>query len=134
MNFKRQFKAISGVNYAPQGIIMSLSSKIIPKGEHRRDDRVLSRIPVTVELQGRKVAGKIVDISRTGLRFAVEQVFVPAVGATITIRCAQIGAIEGTVRWRRNGELGVSFGVNTNSVAKVMSYFRQVHPEIAHRL
>lgn len=109
----------------------------IPKGEHRRAMRVNSRVLVTVELQGnpeRKVEGKILDISKTGLRVEVQQIFIPPVGATIIVRCAQIGAIEGTVRWANGGKIGVSFGLNSNSVAKVMSYFRQVHPEIVNRL
>lgn len=91
-------------------------------------------MPVTVELHGRQVEGKIVDISKTGLRLEIIQVFMPPVGATVIIRCSQIGAIEGVVRWLRNGKVGVSFGLNSNSVAKVMSYFRQVHPELVHRL
>jgi hypothetical protein len=92
---------------------------------------------VTVELQanpGRKVEGKILDISKTGMRVEVQQIFIPPIGATIIIRCAQIGAIEGSVRWSNNSKIGISFGLNSNSVAKVMSYFRQVHPEIVNRL
>jgi hypothetical protein len=112
---------------------MQTSSQTIPKGEHRRAMRVNSRVSVTVELQGRQVEGKILDISTSGLRLEVMQVFIPPVGATLIIRCSQIGAIEGVVRWLKNGKIGVSFGLNSNSVAKVMSYFRQVHPEIVNR-
>ncbi|TLX16162.1 PilZ domain-containing protein [Rhizobium sp. MHM7A] len=114
---------------------MQASSQVaIPKGEHRRAVRINSRVLVTVELQGRRVEGKILDISKTGLRLEVREIFIPPVGATLIIRCAQIGAIEGSVRWIKNGKIGVSFGLNSNSVAKVMSYFRQVHPEIFNKL
>jgi hypothetical protein len=109
----------------------------VPKGEHRRAMRINSRVLVTVELQanpGRKAEGKILDISKTGLRLEILQIFMPPVGATLIIRCPQIGAIEGSVRWIKNDKIGVSFGLNTNSVAKVMSYFRQVHPEIVNKL
>jgi len=74
------------------------------------------------------------DISKTGLRLEIMQVFIPPVGAILTVRCSQIGAIEGVVRWIRHGQIGVSFGLNSNSVAKVLSYIRQVHPELAGRL
>ena len=99
--------------------------------------RVNSRVLVRVELQSspdRKVEGRILDISKTELRVEVQQIFIPPVAVTIIVRCAQIGAIESIVRWASSGKIGVSFGIHSNSVAKVMSYFRQVHPEIVNRL
>lgn len=80
------------------------------------------------------MTGKVFDISRTGLCLDIEQIFMPPMGAVITISCKQIGVIEGHVRWQRNGRIGVSFGNNSNSTAKVISYFRHVHPEAMGRL
>ena len=53
-----------------------------------------------------------------------------ASGSKVRIEAENLGLLEGIIRWKHNGRVGIQFDVNSNARAQVSSYFRFFHKEI----
>ncbi|TQX91351.1 PilZ domain-containing protein [Rhizobium sp. rho-13.1] len=89
-----------------------------------------ARLVGSVRYLNRETEGRIVDLSPTGLALDLGGAFLGAAGSKVRIDCEEIGTIEGTVRWMRNGRIGVEFNRSSNAAAQVSSYFRFFHKDI----
>ncbi len=101
-----------------------VSGQVIARGEHRRAERHRSSINVAVMYQGRRVEGRLFDISRTGLCIQMKEAFFASAGAVITVKSEELGALECIIRWRKDSRVGAVFGMSSNTIAKVDHYFR----------
>lgn len=102
-----------------------LAAKLSPDG--RRTQRIRCHIRGTMDFMGQKLDLRIIDISRTGMALKLEGWIDVKRGATVAIRCAELGHIEASVRWYRAGKMGVEFEKNSNTVAQITAYFRNFH-------
>ncbi len=89
-----------------------------------------TRLIGSVRYLNRETEGRVVDLSATGIALDLAGSFLGGVGSRVRIDCENLGAIEGTVRWMRNGRIGVEFSRNSNAAAQVSSYFRFFHKDI----
>jgi len=102
-----------------------LAAKLSADG--RRTQRIRCHIRGTLEFMGQRLDVRILDISRTGMAIKLEGWIEAKRGATIAVRCTELGHIEGTVRWYRAGKMGLEFEQTSNSVAQITAYFRNFH-------
>ncbi|MFN3636471.1 MAG: PilZ domain-containing protein [Rhizobium rhizophilum] len=102
-----------------------LSANLNPDG--RRTQRMRCHIRGTLEFLGKRLDVRILDISRTGMALQLEGWIEAKRGATVIVRCAELGHIESTVRWYRAGKMGLEFEQTTNTVAQITAYFRNFH-------
>lgn len=98
--------------------------------ESRRARRYRSKIEVSVDYKGRKIPGRLYDLSESGLALTLDQAFFGPPGTEIVIQAKEIGYINGIVRWTRDKRVGVSFNQSSASVAQVKAYFRFFHKDI----
>lgn len=100
------------------------------KMKTRGADRKNTRIQGKVRYFNQTVEGRIMDLSPKGLAVDLGgRAFHAADGSPIRIESDELGILEGTVKWRRSGRLGIQFHVNSNAWAQVSSYFRFFHKE-----
>lgn len=97
--------------------------------EVRKAPRSRCRIASKVRYFQQEAAGRIIDISRTGLAIELSTGLNAGAGSTVAIETAEIGLLEGIVRWNYSGRLGIMFRPNSNAAAKVDAYFRNFHRE-----
>ena len=95
----------------------------------RNAERQKTRIFGTVKYYNQSMEGRVVDLSATGLALELNGPFHAADGSPVKIESKEFGILEGTVKWRRSGRLGVQFKVNSNALAQVSSYFRFFHKD-----
>ncbi|MBC2773929.1 PilZ domain-containing protein [Rhizobium sp. AQ_MP] len=93
----------------------------------RRSQRIRCRIRATLQFMGQTLDIRILDISRTGMALQLEGWIEAKRGATVVIRCPELGHIEGSVRWYRAGKMGLEFEQTSNTVAQITAYFRHFH-------
>lgn len=98
--------------------------------DSRRAKRFRSKVAVEVEFNKRKIPGRIFDLSMSGMSISVDRILLAPVGSKIIIKSAEIGMIDGVVRWSRENRLGVQFSDSTASVAQVAAYFRFFHKDM----
>ena len=92
----------------------------------RRHTRMIG----SVKYLNRETEGRIVDLSPDGIALDLAGSFLGAAGSKVRIESDNLGAIEGTVRWMRNGRIGVAFSRNSNASAQVAAYFRFFHRNV----
>jgi hypothetical protein len=102
-----------------------LAAKLSPDG--RRTQRIRCHLRGTLEFMGQKLDVRVIDISRTGMALKLEGWIEAKRGATVAVRCAELGHIEGAVRWYRAGKMGLEFEQTSNTVAQITAYFRNFH-------
>ena len=102
-----------------------LAAKLNPDG--RQSQRIRCHIRGTLEFLGQRLDVRILDISRTGMALHLEGWIEARRGATVSVRSAELGHIECTVRWYRAGKMGLEFEQTTNTVAQITAYFRNFH-------
>lgn len=83
-----------------------------------------------VKYLNRETLGRIVDLSAAGIALDLNGAFFGAAGSKVRVECDELGALEGTVRWLRNGRVGVEFSRTSNASALVTAYFRFFHKEV----
>jgi hypothetical protein len=96
------------------------------RGTVRRHTRLVG----SVKYLNRETEARVVDLSPTGIALDLAGSFIGGVGSKVRIEADDLGAIEGTVRWLRNGRMGVEFARNSNASAQVASYFRFFHKDV----
>lgn len=96
------------------------------RSEVRRHTRMIGN----VKYLNRETEGRVVDLSPTGIALDLAGAFLGAPGSKVRIESDDLGAIEGTVRWMRNGRIGVEFSRNSNAAAQVAAYFRFFHKDV----
>lgn len=89
-----------------------------------------TRLIGSVRYLNRETEARVVDLSATGIALDLAGSFLGAAGSRVRIDCDDLGAIEGTVRWMRDGRIGVEFTRNSNAAAQVSSYFRFFHKDV----
>jgi hypothetical protein len=92
--------------------------------------RLRCRIFGKVKYLNHETNSRIVDLSETGVALDLAGPFYGAAGSKVRIDCEDLGSLEGTVRWSRDGRIGVEFNRNSNASAQVASYFRFFHKEV----
>jgi PilZ domain len=107
------------------GSVMQNNLNMKVRNEVRRHTRLIG----SVRYLNRETEGRVVDLSPTGIALDLAGAFLGAAGSKVRIESDNLGAIEGTVRWMRNGRIGVEFGRNSNAAAQVAAYFRFFHQE-----
>ncbi|MCJ9674269.1 MULTISPECIES: PilZ domain-containing protein [unclassified Neorhizobium] len=96
----------------------------------RSAERKKTRILGTVKYFNQAVEGRVTNLSATGMALDLGgRVFHAADGSQVRVESQEFGILEGTVKWRRSGRLGVQFSINSNAVAQVSSYFRFFHKD-----
>ncbi len=93
----------------------------------RRGERQKTRIFGTVSYVNERAVGRVVDLSESGMALDLSGPFHAANGSKVSVASEEFGVLEGTVRWRRAGRLGVMFEPNSKASAQVASYFRFFH-------
>lgn len=97
----------------------------------RSAQRKKTRILGTVKYFNQAVQGRVTDLSATGMALDLGgRTLHAADGSPVRVESEELGILEGTVKWRRSGRLGVQFSINSNALAQVSSYFRFFHKEI----
>jgi hypothetical protein len=96
----------------------------------RKAPRSRVRMDSKVRYFKQEAAGRVINISRTGLALELASKLHAAAGSAIVIENEDIGLLEGVVRWNYGGRLGVMFKPNSNSIAKLAAYFRNFHQEV----
>ena len=86
----------------------------------RQDAKFLCSIMAT----GHLASGRVINLSDTGLCILLSERFAAPPGTKAIVQSPELGRIEATVRWVRDGKVGVEFSLNTNALAQVSSYFR----------
>ncbi|MCM2475699.1 PilZ domain-containing protein [Rhizobium sp. CG5] len=100
------------------------------KMDGRKVQRNRCRIDSTVKYLNQQAVGRVLNVSRTGIAVELSGRFHAATGSNIVIENDDIGLIEGTVRWRRDGRLGIQIKQTSNSLAQMSAYFRHFHREV----
>ncbi|MFN7011849.1 MAG: PilZ domain-containing protein [Allorhizobium sp.] len=98
--------------------------------EVRKAQRSRCRLTGTVRHLNQQADGRILNISRTGIAIELKSRLHASTGSNVLIQTDDIGLIEGTVRWSRNGLLGVQIKQNSNTLAQMSAYFRNYHKEV----
>lgn len=94
--------------------------KIVVRGSPRRPCRVFGR----VRYLNKDTPARVVNLSATGIAVELSGPFHGAAGSKVVVECDDLGKLEGTVRWARDGRIGVEFAKNSNASAQVTSFFR----------
>lgn len=88
------------------------------------------RIDSKIRYLNQQAEARVLNVSRTGMALELYGKFNAATGSNVSIENADIGLIEGTVRWCRNGRLGVQIKQTSNTLAQISSYFRHYHKDV----
>ena len=96
----------------------------------RANNRSKVRIFATVRVMQQTSRGRVVDLSPTGMALDLEKPIQAMPGQLVTIESEELGRLSGTVRWFRNGRLGIEYKLSTNALAQINSYFRFFHEEV----
>ncbi|AOG12410.1 MULTISPECIES: PilZ domain-containing protein [Rhizobium/Agrobacterium group] len=96
----------------------------------RKSPRNRCRIDSKIRYFQQQADARVINISRTGLALELATKLTAAAGSQVTIENADIGHLEGVVRWNYGGRIGIMFRPNSNSIAKVAAYFRNYHQEV----
>jgi hypothetical protein len=96
----------------------------------RATDRSNVRIFATVRVMHQSTRGRVVDLSPSGMALDLEKPVQAMAGQMVTIESEELGRLSGTIRWLRNGRLGIQYKLSTNSLAQITSYFRFFHEEV----
>ncbi|MFJ6325364.1 MULTISPECIES: PilZ domain-containing protein [unclassified Rhizobium] len=100
--------------------------KIKTRGSPRHHARLMGQVRYFTKL----VAGRVVDISTSGIALDLQSPLYAAAGSKVRVECDDIGLLDGFVRWAHNGRIGIEFDRSSNASAKVASYFRFFHKDI----
>ncbi|MBB3453439.1 hypothetical protein FHT86_001695 [Rhizobium sp. BK313] len=96
----------------------------------RRSPRNRTRLMGRVRYFARAVAGRVVDISTSGIALDLQSPIHAAAGSKVRVECDDIGILDGVVRWIHSGRIGIEFDPSSNAAAQVASYFRFFHKDI----
>ena len=88
------------------------------------------RIFATVNVMHQSTRGRVVDLSENGMALDLEKPVQAISGQLVTIESEELGRLSGTIRWFRNGRLGIQYKLSTNALAQITSYFRFFHEEV----
>lgn len=88
------------------------------------------RIFGKVRYLNHETTSRVVDLSTSGIALDLAGPFYGAAGSKVRVDCDDLGSLEGTVRWLRDGRIGIEFHRNSNASAQVASYFRFFHKEV----
>lgn len=86
-----------------------------------------TRIIADIRYGGHHRAGKVINLSASGLAIQMERPLFASVGSRIHVTCDALGMVEGSVKWSEGTRIGVQFDRSSNAWAKVASYFRFYH-------
>jgi len=96
----------------------------------RKADRQNCRVFGSVKHLNSEVDARILNLSVTGAALETKTPLHAASGSKVRIEAENLGLLEGIIRWKHNGRVGIQFDVNSNARAQVSSYFRFFHKEI----
>ncbi|PTM98400.1 PilZ domain-containing protein [Mycoplana dimorpha] len=96
----------------------------------RGNDRSKVRIFANVKVMHERSRARVVDLSPTGMALDLEKPIRIMAGQIVTIESEELGQLTGTVRWYKNGRLGLEYRLSTNALAQISSYFRFFHEEV----
>ena len=105
---------------------MTRNLKITARKAERQNCRVFG----SVKYLNSQVDARILNLSVTGAALEMKGPFHAASGSKVRIEAENLGMLEGVIRWKHNGRVGIQFDVNSNARAQVSSYFRFFHKEI----
>jgi len=106
--------------------MISSNGRLKARGAERKRTRILG----IVKYYNQSIEGRVVDLSATGLALELHGPFSAADGSPVKVESKEFGILEGTVKWRRSGRLGIQFRPNSNAAAQVSSYFRFFHRDV----
>jgi len=96
----------------------------------RKADRQNCRVFGNMKYLNSEVAVRILNLSATGAALETKGPVHAASGSKVRIEAENLGMLEGIIRWKHNGRVGIQFDINSNARAQVSSYFRFFHKEI----
>ncbi|MGO7161261.1 PilZ domain-containing protein [Rhizobium johnstonii] len=96
----------------------------------RKTDRKNCRVFGHVKYLNSQVDARILDLSLTGAALEMKGPLHAASGSKVRIEAENLGLLEGIIRWKHNGRVGIQFDVNSNARAQISSYFRFFHNEM----
>ncbi|MBB3134168.1 hypothetical protein FHS26_001884 [Rhizobium pisi] len=96
----------------------------------RKADRQNCRVFGNMKYLNSEVAVRILNLSATGAALETKGPVHAASGSKVRIEAENLGMLEGIIRWKYNGRVGIQFDINSNARAQVSSYFRFFHKEI----
>jgi PilZ domain. len=97
------------------------------KVDARKVPRSRCRIDSKVRHLNQQVDARVVNVSRAGVALELFGKLHAASGSTVQIENPSLGLLEGTVRWCRNGRLGVHLRQSSKTLAQMSAYFRNFH-------
>jgi PilZ domain len=95
----------------------------------RKAVRKNCRVFGTIRYMNSEVDARILDLSATGAALEIKAPLYAASGSKVRIEAEDLGLLDGTVRWKHNGRVGIQFDVSSNARAVIASYFRFFHRE-----
>ncbi|MDV4164453.1 PilZ domain-containing protein [Rhizobium leguminosarum] len=96
----------------------------------RKADRKSCRVFGHVKYLNSQVDARILNLSPTGAALEMKGPLHAASGSKVRIEAENLGLLEGVIRWKHNGRVGIQFDVNSNARAQISSYFRFFHKEM----
>ena len=96
----------------------------------RKTDRKNCRVFGHVKYLNSQVDARILNLSPTGAALEMKGPLHAASGSKVRIEAENLGLLEGVIRWKHNGRVGIQFDVNSNARAQISSYFRFFHKEM----
>lgn len=88
----------------------------------RRSTRVRTRIKATVECNGVKSRGSVIDMSDDGICVYVSDCIRAQVGHEINVLTEELGMLSGVAQWTMLPRIGVKLNMSSNSSAKIESF------------
>ncbi|MBB3389528.1 hypothetical protein FHT82_002268 [Rhizobium sp. BK275] len=105
---------------------MTRNLKITARKADRKNCRVFGKI----RYMNSQVDARILDLSATGAALEVKAPLYAASGSKVRIEAEDLGLLDGVIRWKHNGRVGIQFDVNSNARALIASYFRFFHRDV----
>ncbi|PWW04241.1 PilZ domain-containing protein [Hoeflea marina] len=90
----------------------------------RRSNRVRTRIRATIECNGVKTRGSVLDLSEDGMCVYISDSVRAHVGHEINVLTEEMGMLSGIAQWTIFPRIGVRLNLSSNSRAKIESFYK----------
>ncbi|MBB4064294.1 PilZ domain-containing protein [Gellertiella hungarica] len=96
----------------------------------RKEARSEVRLFGRLKYMNAEIMCRVVNLSEQGIGLALEQPREMTPGIPVSFYGKELGHLNGTVSWYRNGTVGVRLKHTSSTYAQVASYFRFFHEDM----
>lgn len=95
-------------------------------GQSRRAiERKRTRMSADVACEGRVTRASVLNLTEEGMCLYLRDDIGAGAGRIVTVTTAEMGLLDGSVRWVRSPHVGVELYLSTNARAKVESFYKR---------